>query len=185
MESFLEKVLLLLLTAVVTGFGIPYVLKMIDDRKLKGQKQFEADLARQNKIIESQSKLLDDISQLLWKWRYLAKKVVYYGAQENKERYEIAKRQYDENIWDILNGFRTEISKSRRLVSERAYERLDALYNYIVGDIDIKITSLMSRESIDAKESGVIAERFSREVTQKLDDAIDDLASELRLKARA
>jgi RNAse (barnase) inhibitor barstar len=183
MESFFEKVFFLLLTAVVTGFGVPYVLRMIDDRKLREQKKFEADLARQNKIIESQSKLLDDLSQLLWKWRYLAKKVVYYGAQENKARYKIAKQQYDENIWDILNGFRTEISKSRRLVSEGAYQKLDTLYNYIVGDIDIKITSLMNKDSIDARESGLIAERFSVEVTQKLDDAIDDLASELHLKS--
>lgn len=185
MESFLEKVLFLLLTALVTGFGIPYVLKTIEDRKFREQKKFEADLARQNKIIESQSKLLDDLSQLLWRWRYLAKKVVYYGAQQNKERYKTARQEYDENIWDILNEFRTEISRSRRLVSEEAYAKLDTLYDYIVSDIDIRITSLISRKEIDAKESGKIAQRFSKEVSQKLDDAIDDLASELHLKVKA
>lgn len=71
-QAFLEKIILLVLTALITGFGIPYVLKRVEQRKLREQKKFEDDLARQGKIIEAQSKLLGDLSQLLWKWRYLA-----------------------------------------------------------------------------------------------------------------
>jgi RNAse (barnase) inhibitor barstar len=184
MESFYERVFFLLLTALLTGLGIPYILKRVEERKLREQKKFEADLSRQGKIIEAQSQLLDELSQVLWKWRYLAKKVVYYGAQENAERYNIARKQYEESIWDILNEFRTEISKSRRLVSERAYEKLDSLYDYIVGDIDVKITALIRRKRIESGESSEIADRFSKEVSKKLDDAIDDLASELKLKVQ-
>ena len=184
-QAFLEKIILLVLTALLTGFGIPFVLKRVEERKLREQKKFEADLARQGKIIEAQSKLLDDLSQLLWKWRYLAKKVVYYGAQENTERYDLARKQYDESVWDILNEFRAEISRSRRLVSERAYERLDSLYHYVVHDIDVKISDIIRTEELDIKKSREMAERFSVEVSKKLDDAIDDLASELKLKVNA
>lgn len=184
-QAFLEKIILLVLTALLTGFGIPFVLKRVEERKLREQKKFEADLARQGKIIEAQSKLLDDLSQLLWKWRYLAKKVVYYGAQENTERYDLARKQYDESVWDILNEFRAEISRSRRLVSERAYERLDSLYHYVVHDIDVKISDIIRTEELDIKKSREMAERFSAEVSKKLDDAIDDLASELKLKVNA
>lgn len=184
-QGFLENIVLLVLTALITGFGIPWVLKRIEERKLREQKRFEADLARQGKIIDAQSKLLDDLSQLLWKWRYLAKKVVYYGAQENRERYDLARRQYDENVWDILNEFRAEISRSRRLVSERAYERLDSLYNYVVHDIDVKISDIIGQDGLDVKKSREMADRFSVEVSKKLDDALDDLASELNLKVRA
>lgn len=183
-QAFLEKIVLLVLTALITGFGIPYVLKRVEERKLREQKKFEADLARQGKIIEAQSKLLDDLSQLLWKWRYLAKKVLYYGAQENTERYDLARRQYDESVWDILNEFRAEISRSRRLVSEHAYERLDSLYNYVVHDIDVKISDIIARDELDTKKSRGMAERFSVEVSKKIDDAIDDLASELNLKVK-
>lgn len=184
MEPFIERLFFFVLAALVTGFGIPYVLKRVEERKFREQKKFEADLARQDKIIEAQSKLLDELSQVLWKWRYLAKKVVYYGAQENTARYNIAKKEYEESVWDILNEFRTEISKSRRLVSERAYEKLDSLYGYIVGDIDVRITALIRRKRLESKESGEIAERFSNEVSKKLDDALDDLASELHLKVK-
>lgn len=183
-QAFLEKIVLLVLTALITGFGIPYVLKRVEERKLREQKKFEADLVRQGKILDAQSKLLDDLSGLLWKWRYLAKKVVYYGAQENMECYDLAKKQYDESVWDILNEFRAEISRSRRLVSERAYERLDSLYEYVVHDIDVKISDIIRADALDVKKSKEIAERFSVEVSKKLDDAIDDLASELDLKVK-
>ena len=117
-QAFLEKIILLVLTALISGYGIPYVLKRVEERRLREQKKFEADLVRQGKIIEAQSKLLDDLSQLLWKWRYLAKKVAYYSAQGNAEHFDLAKKQYEESVWDILNEFRAEISRSRRLVSE-------------------------------------------------------------------
>lgn len=184
-QAFLEKIILLVLTALITGFGIPYVLKRVEERRLREQKKFEADLVRQGKIIEAQSQLLDDLSQLLWKWRYLAKKVVYYGAQENMERYDLARKQYDESVWDILNEFRAEISRSRRLVSEHAYKRLDSLYNYVVHDIDVKMSDIIRTDELDSEKSREIAERFSVEVSKKLDDAIDDLASELNLKVNA
>ena len=184
-QDFLEKIILLVLTALMTGFGIPYVLKRIEERKLREQKKFEADLARQGKIIDAQAKLLDDLSCLLWKWRYLAKKVVYYGAQKNMEHYTLAKKQYEESVWDILNEFRIEISRARRLVSERAYEGLDSLYKYVVHDLDVKITDVIRDDELDVEKSSAIAERFSVEVSKKLDDAIDNLASELKLKVKA
>jgi RNAse (barnase) inhibitor barstar len=183
-QAFLEKVILLVITALLTGFGIPYVLKRIEERKLREQKKFEADLVRQSKIIEAQSKLLDALSGLLWNWRYLAKKVVYYGAEENMERYDSAKKQYEEDIWGILYEFRIEISKSRRLVSETAYARLDSLYKYVVGEIDVKISDIIHANELDAKKSKEMAKRFSVEVSKKLDDSIDDLASELNLKVK-
>jgi hypothetical protein len=183
-QAFLEKIILLALTALITGFGIPYVLKRVEERKLREQKRFEADLARQSKIIEAQAKLLDDLSQLLWKWRYLAKRVVYYGAQEDLDRYDLARKEYDEKIWDILNEFRIEISQSRRLVSERAYDRLDALYDYVVHDLDVRISEVVRTGKPDVEKSREIAERFSVEVSKKLDDAMDDLASELNLKLK-
>jgi hypothetical protein len=183
-QAFLEKIILLVLTALISGFGIPYVLKRVEERRLREQKKFEADLVRQGKIIEAQSKLLDDLSKLLWKWRYLAKKVVYYGAQGNAEHFDLAKKQYEESVWDMLNEFRAEISRSRRLVSECAYERLDSLYNYVVHDIDVNISDIIRTDELDVKKSRELAQRFSVEVSKKLDDAIDDLASELNLKVK-
>ena len=66
-----------------------------------------------------------------------------------------------------------------------AYEKLDSLYKYVVWDIDVKISALIGNEEPDEMESKKMADRFSTEVSKKLDDAIDELASELNLKVKA
>src|SRR5579872_76552 len=185
-RTFLQQVVLLLLTALISGFGIPYVMKVVDDRKAIRQKKFEADLARQERLIDSQSKLLDDLTQILWKWRYLAKSVVYYRSRNDKERYDTARKQYEDTVWNLLNEFRTDISRSRMLVSESAFQNLNSLYDYVVHDLDLKVSDLMSEDSPHIQEDcRKMADRFSKEVSEKLDQALNDLASELQLKIRA
>jgi len=172
--AFVEKVILLLLTALISGLGIPYVLKVVDERRL-----------RQGKLIESQAKLLDDLTHTLWTWRYLAKSVAYYGARGESERFQAAKKQYEDIVWGLLNEFRTEISRSRRLVSERAFRDLNALYDYVVHKLDHEISNLMPKKMEDAHDGWhELAWVFTEEVSTKLDQALDDLAAELRLKVR-
>ena len=125
-QAFFEKVILLAITALITGFDIPYVLKRIEERKLREQKKFEANLVRQNKIIEAQSKLLDDLAGLLWNWRYLAKKVVYYGAQENMERYDSAKKQYEEESGAY------SMSSGQRLVDQEGWYQRKLIRGWIL-----------------------------------------------------
>ena len=182
--DFFEKLIFLTLTALVTGFGVPYVLKQIENRKLRA-KEFEADLARQGKIIKAQSQLLDDLTRILWKWRYLAKKVTYYASESSKEQFEIARKEYDENVWELLNELRVQASKSRRLASEAAYKELLSFYNYVVHDIDRKISDLIKKGELDAatiEQSAALSQRFSNEVSESIDEIIDHLAHELHLK---
>ena len=64
-NPFVQNVVLLLLTALLTGLLVPYVLNIADDRKSPRQKEREAALARQAKIIDAQSAFLDDPSRQL------------------------------------------------------------------------------------------------------------------------
>lgn len=172
--NFLGNLILLALTALVSGICIPMILK-----------RYEAGLARQTRLIEAQSRLLDELTAVLWKWRYLAKQVSYYGVKFDlhPEAYQRACRKYEDDVWQTLNEFRTLISRSRRLASEAAYVSLEALYQYIVRDLDLKVRALASAEPPDANLAYAIAERFSKEVSAKLDEALDALATELKLKA--
>ena len=178
----IDKVLLLLLTALISGLGIPWVLKLIDERKSRERARFEAQLARQTKVLEAQASLLENLSQVLWKWRYLAKKVVYYGAHDRADHYARATKEYGEAVWDLLNDFRVQISKARWLVSQDAYGRLDALYDYVVHDVDVVVTEAARSAVPNPAICQPLAHRFSAEVTQRLDDAMDQLASALHLK---
>ena len=94
-RSFVESVVLLLLTAGLTGLLAPWVLKRVEERRL-----------RRGKIIEAQSKLLDDLSALLWGWRYMTVKVTYYAVKGDAERYAAARKDYDEKVWEVFNDMR-------------------------------------------------------------------------------
>lgn len=182
-SDFIQKLVLLIVTALLSGFGVPYVLKVIDDRKLRRQKDFEAELVRQGKLIEAQVKLLDDLTKMLWEWRYLAKSITYYASHGERERFETSKKQYEDNVWASLNRFRTEISRSRRLMSEAAFNRLNDLYEYVVHDVDSAITRLNTQDvSANREQWNALAQRFSDEVSDRFDSDLDFLASELQLK---
>lgn len=185
-EGFFENILFLFLTAALTGFLIPYILKRIDDRKLREQKEYDAETARQSKLIETQAKFLDDFSQLLWDFRYMCMKVVYH-RNNNPEKYNTTKLAYDEQVWDVLSRIRNEISRSRRLVSEKAYQKLLKLYEEIV-DLDKRVSALMAAKgSIErpSEESSNLHSFIYSEVTEQIDDVINLLATELRLKAKS
>jgi len=172
-KDFIEKISLLMLTAILTGFLVPYILKTIDDGRL-----------RRSKVIEAQSKFLDDISHILWKWRYLSIKVVYYANRDSIEKYKSVKKEYDENIWEVFNQVRSEISKSRRLVSEKSYKDLLELYTYMV-ELDKKISSLIERDGPESKwenEASILNTLIYVDVTKKIDEIVNSLATELHLK---
>ncbi len=183
--AFQEKLVLLILAAVISGFGIPYILKLVDNRKLREHKRFEAELSRQNKLIDAQSTLLDKVTEILWKWRYLAKGVVYYGARGDQKRYDAARQKYEDVVWGLLDEFRTEISRSRRLVSETAFQNLNVLYKYVVHDLDYEVSNLASNDILDKNACHELASRFSNEVSTRLDEALFELALELRLTSHS
>lgn len=184
-EGFMESIVLLVITAALTGFLIPYVLKRIDDRKLRELKEHEAQMARQNKLIEAQSKFLDDFSQLLWNFRYMCIKVTYYGSRNNHGKYSNTRIEYDERVWEVINAIRNEISRSRRLVSEKAYQQLLKLYERIV-ELDNRVSALIMTEEPGKNRFGEFSNLNSfiySDMTKQIDDVIDLLATELRLKA--
>jgi len=182
-QGFLEKVVILLLTALLTGFLAPYILKRVDEAKSVQQKILEADLARQAKVVEAQSKFLDDITETLWNWRYLSMKVAYYGMGDQGPSYATARKDYELQVWDVLSRLRNQISKSRRLVSEKAYKTLVSLYDQIV-EIDAQLTQVASKSPTpqQSEELSRLNKLIRWEMTEKLDQVVDLLAKELRLK---
>jgi hypothetical protein len=195
-QGFLEKITLLVVTAVLTGFLVPYVLKIVDSRKVKEQKEtdarkakeqkaFEAELTRQAKVIESQVQLLDNLTQALWEFQLLAIAVSYYQPLQDEALYLAALKKYDENIANILVKIRTEISKSLRLAPPSAHAALSELYYKHLLPLDQRLRGLVEKR---AAKSNVREEwhEFNRfavfELSGTVDITIDNLAKELGLK---
>jgi hypothetical protein len=123
---------------------------------------------------------------MLWQWRYLAKRVVYYGAHNDVEGYALAKHEYQQGKWPLLNRIRGEVSRSRRLVSESAYKELLAFYTF-VSDLDVEITQLTKTDSLDSAwvaDASRLSALFSPGISNKVDAILNLLASEVHLKVK-
>jgi hypothetical protein len=190
--KFTQQVILLVLTAALSTFLIPLIFRWIDrpreerqrerehQRNLE-QKRFEADLARQSKIIDAQAAFLDDISQQLRRFRYLAMAVSYYYPDENPERYQEAVKSYDREAWDIFNHVRESISKSRRLVSENVYQKLVEFYEKKMVPFDQKKVRQVIQTSKGHHE---LNQHIFHEFTPDIDDIIYFLSEELQLTSK-
>ena len=182
-QDFAEKVLILLVTAALTGFLVPYVVKRIDENKAIEQKRLEADTSRQAKIIEAQSEFLDETTETLWRWRYLSMKVAFNGLEQREDQYAVSVKEYEAGIWDVLSKLRNQTSKSRRLASEKAYKSLVALYDRIT-ELDGRLDRIV-RQTLPPKERAEalapIQAALRSYMTQFLDDELDLLAHELQL----
>src|ERR1043165_7536858 len=75
--SFLKNLVLSLLLIGVSSLVIPIVLKQIDDRKFADQQRFQAELSRQDKIIDAQAALLDSLASDFWNYELYASDVLY------------------------------------------------------------------------------------------------------------
>jgi hypothetical protein len=84
----------------------------------------------------------------------------------------------------ILSSLRNQITKSRRLVSEKSYKSLVSLYDQIV-ELDAKLANVI-RNELPRKQRGAAFSALQKtlrwEMTEKLDETINMLAQEVGLK---
>jgi hypothetical protein len=184
--DFIEKLVLLLITAGLTGFGLPILLRQRDDRKLREQKKFEAELARQSKIIEAQVELLESLAELLWEFQLSIIAVSYYRGMKHRDLYTPALKDYEEKAGELIGKIRAEISKSLRLTTCETYLELKKLYYDQILPLDQRLFALVAKGD-DPKVNREWYE-FNRfavyELSELVDNVIDRLASELRLKEK-
>ena len=75
--SFLEKALLLVLAAVLTGILVPVVKSKMDRATFERQRTFEAQLGRQSDVIKAQTKFLTDFSNYIWEYHMISQRVSF------------------------------------------------------------------------------------------------------------
>ncbi len=182
--DFVEKLVLLFLTAGLTGFLVPLLFRRIDERKHRQQKLYEADLARQAKIIDAQVKLIEDLAELVWDYQLLLAAVPYYRQFEGRDLYPPALEAYEKNAIPLLGRIRAEISKSLRLTLPATYERLKAFYYKQLLELDLKVSVLAQKDKA-GEDVGADWSKLLRFVVDELSEIVDkiiaDLAEELEL----
>ena len=183
-QEFLDKVILLLLAAGISGFLIPWILKEIDASKLQAKMKYEADLRRSENIVNAQINLLENISESLWELQLLSLSVCYYKVHSNSGKYEAAKEDYDLKSWDLFRKIRLEISKSARLVSNDLYDDLLVFFKEnLIQKIDETLIVLIQERDENSMQAwknhyDFLLYELPVEIDEKV---ITPLAKELRL----
>jgi len=179
-RAFLEKVILLIVTAGLSGLFIPVITANIAHRRLQEQKLFEAELARQTKVIDAQVQLLEKLAELLWEYQLLAIDVSYYRFVKDQNLYAAASKKYEEKAGTILSKIRAEISKSLRLTSIEMYQKLKNLYYKELLGLDLRLRNLVDGHDNKWTEFNKYA---VGELSEIVDTILNDLAKELKLKS--
>lgn len=189
--QFVENAVLLLLTALITGLIVPVVLRRIDEGRqeiqsaaqelrLREQKRFEADLARQTKVIDAQGAFLNTIADLLWEYQLLFIAVPYYHQfPQQRGRYLEAVQEYHAKAGECLGRIRAEISKGMRLTTRAMFEELKDLYYRDLFDYDLRLTRLVEKDMAGATENTPEWSLVQRLAVEDLSTAVDDILGRL------
>ena len=206
MSALRDGLILLLVTALVSGVFAPFVVNRIQTKNQERLKVFEADVARQSKIIEEQAALITRMSTVLWEFQLTVIAPLYYGQpglrrggpretqsqdslpdpsrEAQMEPYEDAAKNYLANAGRILGTIRAEIGGAVRLVPARQSKALRDLYYQELLDLDLKVTRLITQGPTgeNEKEWQTTQSYILRDLAVKLDSVVDELAEALGLK---
>jgi hypothetical protein len=137
--SFIEKTVLLLLTAITSGVLIPY----IGDKIQATRTQNEA-------VTQAKAKLLDDVTNTIITYQYLAGDVSYYksdSALVNDKMQAMAFERYSNKVVDLMAQWGVEIAKAKTLVSPAISDKLEKFMDKVLTEQEAKLVVLYSNNA--------------------------------------
>jgi hypothetical protein len=137
--SFIEKTVLLLLTAITSGVLIPY----IGDKIQATRTQNEA-------VTQAKAKLLDDVTNTIITYQYLAGDVSYYksdSALVNDKMQAMAFERYSNKVVDLMAQWGVEIAKAKTLVSPAIGDKLEKFMDKVLTEQEAKLVVLYSNNA--------------------------------------
>jgi len=163
-ESFVEKVALLLLTAILTAVMAPLIVHYInfrDEQKQKAiettkareyevaQKAVEAMRAKEDSILKAQSKLLDDVAEVILSYETLALDVSWFGTKRttNADLQKRAFERYNDRVIDLVSRWRALASKAQTLTSPAISDAIGAFLNRVFVEQDGPLVRLYGRKA--------------------------------------
>jgi len=169
--SFIEKTVLLILTAITSGVLIPYV----GDISQATRMQNEA-------VTQAKAKLLDDITNTIITYEYLAGDVSYYksdSALVNDKMQAMAFERYSNKVVDLMAQWGVQIAKAKTLVSPAIGDKLEKFMDKVLTEQEAKLVVLYSNNATVAEwtEMNDLTGKMYEEAKQ----LIAELAVDLKL----
>ncbi|UOQ69045.1 hypothetical protein [Hymenobacter volaticus] len=171
-----------LLIAVVTVFVLPALLKFFEIVFTRG-------VNRDSEVRNKQLAILEQLTKIVWEWRFLGKQVCYYGCNYKRsfidnERFQKAIVDYDNRVWPLFVEIKAIKSRAIVWYAQSVPEKIEALYEYIKRDIDAPLTSLVaksqSQENNLSSEFFKMQALFSNEVSPNIETHIVFIADKIK-----
>ena len=132
--SFIEKAVLLVFTAVTSGVLIPY----IGDKMQAAKTQNEV-------LTQAKAKLLDEVTNTIITYQYLAGDVSYYKADSavaNDKMQAMAFERYSNKVVDLMAQWGVEIARAKTLVHPAIAAKLEKFMDRVLTEQEPKLVSL-------------------------------------------
>jgi hypothetical protein len=183
--AFIQSLLLVLVIAVLAVVLVPPIKARMDRHRLRAERRFQAEVTRQEIVIESQAELLDNISELLWGLVTMALEVAYHkrepaGEQLAAEAFQL----YNDQVWDYLADLRSEVSQAARLVSPQAAEQLDGVRQEWLDKAHMLLVKLARLEEASKEQWKSYDDYLLDEFSAKVDSVISAIAQETGLRVQ-
>src|SRR4051794_32310382 len=180
--SFIQNVLLILLTAAVIGLAVPRIKAGMDLRYFREQKRHKDELSRQSKLLEQKVRLLSRYRDSLRQFHYVYAKATYefaFGTEEGK--FDELRSEYEKAVWLVLLDFRRTTSGAIYLVPEGHFRHLLDLFDELIRKEADLALRMQTRTRFSREDWRNYHENVSRELSARFDEEILFLAHELRL----
>lgn len=133
-DEFFEKVLLLLVAGMISGFLIPFIVNEIQRIK-----------SRNEAVLKAQNTLLEDVSKTLLTYQTILAEISWFRTSEadNEEMHKKAFKRYSKYSADLLIQWRLQIGRSRYLASTGISNKLHEFQKKMLKQQDLPMWELI------------------------------------------
>jgi hypothetical protein len=142
-QFFVEKLILLITGAILTGLLIPSIKWIIDFNHFRQQRLFEEDLAQKRELVKAKSEFIRLFSELSWRFQYLCLEVIYSKLWLTQSEYSKTIEAYNSEAWKLIKEIRSAIGGARWFVDDSVYDKLMDFYENWLLQIDLKLSELI------------------------------------------
>jgi hypothetical protein len=179
--TFVESLVLLGVTAALTGVLAPVIVGITNHRRLNEQKQYEEELKRETALLDAQAEFLRDFSTAVFDYQEKALAVSYAGWL-SPERFKERWGKYDEESFELLGRIGSQVSRARILFST---ETADRLLHFYRGWLEDEFDTGLSQRARDAATTPADWKAWHDpmhlEVEERVTDLIRAVAEEAEL----
>ena len=169
-ESFIEKIVLLFVTALISGLLIPYVTNEIQRTKSKNEV-----------ILQAQSKLLDDVSKTLLTYETLLADISWFKTSSAYDTlmHQKALEKYTDRAVDLLTEWRLESVRARNLASIEISSNLDSFQQKMFRLQDTPMNELHKTKGSDLEWQNL--HKVNTQMLTEANNLVIQLAKDMKL----